>query len=330
MAQSPKRDLAGQVFGRWTVLDTYEKTKKGEKKWLCRCSCGTERHVLERTLKSGGSLSCGCLRREAVAQATAYDLTGKIFGELEVLGKAPEQPGRAGIWWQCRCSCGEICTYPATLLVTGRRVHCGGKRHEKGYAHADITGQRFGRLTALSPTKERDSKGFVMWHCRCDCGTELDVSYNALMYTNQCSCGCQKKAHDEALSQLQTRVDGTSLDIIKSSKLPANNTTGVRGVYFVKGKYAAKLVFQKKAYYLGVYPTLEEAAEARKEAEEALYGPTLEYYAQYAQYAAQNPKWAEENPVRIFVKKSDFGLSVSFLPVLERTSLPAPQFNEAV
>ena len=35
------RNLTSQTFGRWTVLDSYEKTKKGEKKWLCRCQCGT-------------------------------------------------------------------------------------------------------------------------------------------------------------------------------------------------------------------------------------------------------------------------------------------------
>lgn len=28
----------GTVIGRWTVLDTYEKTSKGERKWLCDAS----------------------------------------------------------------------------------------------------------------------------------------------------------------------------------------------------------------------------------------------------------------------------------------------------
>lgn len=27
----------GTVIDRWTVFDTYEKTSKGERKWLCRC-----------------------------------------------------------------------------------------------------------------------------------------------------------------------------------------------------------------------------------------------------------------------------------------------------
>ena len=56
--------------------------------------------------------------------------------------------------------------------------------------------------------------------------------------------------------------------MLKSDKLPKNNTTGVRGVYRIWGKYVAKIVFQKKQYHLGSYDSLEEAALARREAEE--------------------------------------------------------------
>lgn len=90
----------GQRFGRWTLLDKVVTTAQGEKKHLCRCDCGTERYVLERSLKSGGSLSCGCLRRERAQQATAYDLLGKTFGELRVVGKSRKRT-RMGAYWTC-------------------------------------------------------------------------------------------------------------------------------------------------------------------------------------------------------------------------------------
>ena len=38
----------------------------------------------------------------------------------------------------------------------------------------DITGQRFGRLTVLGDSGKRFHRSIV-WHCRCDCGKELDV-----------------------------------------------------------------------------------------------------------------------------------------------------------
>lgn len=184
----------GQRFGRWTLLDKVVTTAQGEKKHLCRCDCGTERYVLERSLKSGGSLSCGCLRRERAQQATAYDLLGKTFGELRVVGKSRKRT-RMGAYWTCLCSCGYTCEATASELVSGRKTNCGCK-NVKNYASSDITGQRFGRLTAQYSTKKRDAKGFVIWHCHCDCGNETDVSYNNLMYCGQQSCGCKKREHD--------------------------------------------------------------------------------------------------------------------------------------
>ena len=64
----------------------------------------------------------------------------------------------------------------------------------------DITGRRFGQLTALAPTDARDAKGNVIWHCRCDCGNEADISYNVLLYTSVISCGCRRQEHNQAIN----------------------------------------------------------------------------------------------------------------------------------
>lgn len=293
----------GQKIGRWTVLDQYVKTAKGEKKWLCRCECGTERYVLERALKSGGSLSCGCLRKERATQAVAHDLTGMCFGDLTVIGRTEQESSKRGIWWSCRCSCGNTCEVLGTLLATGKKTHCGCKT-VKNQPISDITGQIFGRLTALYPTDGRTAKGSVLWHCRCSCGNEIDVSYNELMYTNVKSCGCQKKEHDQALHSFLNHIDGTSLEMLGSTKLPSSNTTGYRGVYFIKGKYVAKIVFQKKPYYLGTYTNIEDAAQARKEAEEAIFQTALPFYAAWQKKAVNDPAWAEANPVRVKVMRN--------------------------
>jgi hypothetical protein len=65
-------DLTGHRYGRWTVLAyTGEHTKRHNAKWLCRCDCGTERIVSNKSLRSGERKSCGCLQRErAAAQFT--------------------------------------------------------------------------------------------------------------------------------------------------------------------------------------------------------------------------------------------------------------------
>ena len=74
----------------------------------------------------------------------------------------------------------------------------------KKYAFADITGQKFGRITALHPTQRRSKRGHLIWHCRCDCGRELDISYNDLVYTNRKSCGCRKQEHNQELKNILT------------------------------------------------------------------------------------------------------------------------------
>lgn len=52
----------------------------------------------------------------------------------------------------------------------------------------DLTGQRFGRLTALSVVSA-DSK-HVRWLCRCDCGNQSTPTANKLRGGRTVSCGC--------------------------------------------------------------------------------------------------------------------------------------------
>ncbi len=311
----PSSEITGRRFGRWTVVGPWVRTARGERKYLCRCDCGTERYVLERSLKSGGSQSCGCMREERAREAVAYELTGQTFGDLTVIGRSTKRT-KMGAYWHCRCRCGKMCEATASELVSGKKTSCGCKT-VRTYTGTDITGWRFGRLTALQATDRRDGKGSVVWRCRCDCGNETDVSYNNLVYANQQSCGCKKREHDNAVRMHLIHIDGTSIDALRSSKVPSNNTTGVKGVYFVRGRYMAKIVFQKKQFSLGMYDTLAEAAAARKTAEEELNGKVIDFYERWSEIAAADPEWAEENPVRIRVSRDNSGgLAVSLLPAL--------------
>lgn len=304
----------GQKIGRWTVLDDSILSSRGEKKWLCRCDCRTERYVLERSLLYGGSVSCGCFRRERALETNSPDLTGQQFGELTVIRKV-ENTKHNSTQWLCKCSCGADYVVQGSLLVTGRRTHCGCKT-DRGRP-ADITGKKFNRLTALYISKRNDPKDGVIWHCRCDCGNEVDVPYNALMYSNQKSCGCQKKEHDQLLQSFLTRVAGTSIDKLKSKKLPIDNTTGYKGVYRIRGKYVAKIVFQKKQYHLGAYERIEDAAEARKEAETVLFDAVAEHYKRWKTIADADPVWGEQNPIEVTVDITDKKLNVMIVPAIE-------------
>jgi hypothetical protein len=52
----------------------------------------------------------------------------------------------------------------------------------------DITGRRFGRLTALTRTGTRHRK--PVWACLCDCGNRTETVSSSLLGGRTMSCGC--------------------------------------------------------------------------------------------------------------------------------------------
>ncbi len=62
------KDITGQTFGRWLVIDNFENyvSPSGQRRtrWRCVCDCGNEGIVSGRELRNGDSKSCGCYKRE--------------------------------------------------------------------------------------------------------------------------------------------------------------------------------------------------------------------------------------------------------------------------
>lgn len=132
------KDLTGQRFGLLTVTGPAESDPRGQRRWLCRCDCGTEKTVLGSNLTRGTTVSCGCKKRN--------DLTGKKIGKLTVLGRSDQYGSRGSRktrLWECRCDCGAI-TYKATDTLTNPDISmckaCAGKygaekaREKAGFA----------------------------------------------------------------------------------------------------------------------------------------------------------------------------------------------------
>ena len=59
----------------------------------------------------------------------------------------------------------------------------------------DITGQKFGQLTALVETPLRNNG--VVWACKCDCGVPVLASVGTLTSGHTQSCGCAKGGNHE-------------------------------------------------------------------------------------------------------------------------------------
>ena len=54
-------DLTGQKFGHLTVLKR-DTLKKGKVYWICKCDCGSTVSIRYDHLRSGGTISCGCIK----------------------------------------------------------------------------------------------------------------------------------------------------------------------------------------------------------------------------------------------------------------------------
>ena len=119
--EHPHLDLTGRVFGELTAL-----SYAGRGEWNIKCSCGTERTISGKALRSGSTRSCGCKTLTLRAATTSSspqdrsvdDLTGQRFGQLVVLGRAGSTHKRHRTW-NVRCECGAEKRVTTTALHHG-------------------------------------------------------------------------------------------------------------------------------------------------------------------------------------------------------------------
>lgn len=262
-------NLENQRFGHLVAI---KRVPVG--KWLCKCDCGNEKEVYTRDLIKGLTKSCGCIK----AGFYNCDLTGQRFGLLTVIGRIKDNN------WLCRCDCGSEIVASDYRLTTGHNKSCGCL--QKKAVSADITGQRFGKLTALHPT-ERSVKHSVVWLFKCDCGREIEAPSESVKWRNRVSCSyCRLESQKKQALMMEKNcghIEGTQVSLILSKKLNINNTSGYKGVHWVKAKkkWLAIIQFKNIIYRLGLFKKIEDAIKARADAEERLHGPFLEWYEEY-------------------------------------------------
>lgn len=125
------------------------------------------------------------------------DLTNLRFGHLTVIKKDPIKSD-AGARWICQCDCGAICSKLSASLRKGEATCC--DRYKCIFApkrYIDLTNKQFGRLTVLYITDEMQKNEHI-WHCKCECGNEYDVTGVALREGYTRSCGCLKQESDKS------------------------------------------------------------------------------------------------------------------------------------
>lgn len=89
--------------------------------------------------------------------------------------------------FELECECGNVVVKKLRDLRRGDTKTCGCVSLGRA---TDITNQRFGKLVAISPTRERNGNNSVIWKCSCDCGSEILIGANRLLHEGKKDCGC--------------------------------------------------------------------------------------------------------------------------------------------
>lgn len=297
------KDLTGKHFGRLTVLEKTEKRQDRYVLWRCRCDCGNEIFVNTKSLTRGTISDCGCIPRKTARRGSiAEDLTGRRFGRLTVIERGENRNGRT--CWLCRCDCGTEKLVPAHELKAGRSKSCGCLRRQTGKSVVDLSGQRFGRLSALYPTERRDGKGSVYWMCRCDCGNTVTVTESNLVYGTYRSCGCLRREYQENVSKNLHLIDGTCVELLGRKKR-SDNTSGYPGVCRRENnRYRVYIGFKGKRFNLGTFDNYEDAVCARMDAEEKIHQGFINAYREWKERGNGNPAWEKAHPLVYEVRKA--------------------------
>lgn len=233
----------------------------------------------------------------------AEDLTGKRFGKWTVLA-----PSEKPYYYTCRCECGAIKDVYGSSLRLGKSrscQSCSGRKPKPATTEASLVkakkkeGQVIHGWRVIEVLPEKKSTFFLCRAICPECGKEAKVKLSRLPYIAKCAECARDLSRKVDVIHATTYVDGSSLTSISArakGRINKNSTSGANGVCKdCHGRWRAYINFQRKQYHLGSYDTIEEAAAARKEAEELIYAP----------YLKEHEDWEEELANRLAELKKE-------------------------
>lgn len=190
------------------------------------------------------------------------DLTGQKFGRLTVLKYSEEYSKiKKRRCYKCQCDCGNI-TYVTTMLLrSGRTQSCGCLQKEIVQKigqnnFQDISGQKFGRLTAIKYNEELSKKyGATYWDFRCDCGNTKSLRSCNVLRGKTISCGCLNMSRGEFKIQQILKNNNINFKkeyIFKDFKSPKNEFFRFDFAIFSNDKLSYIIEFNGEQHYKSV------------------------------------------------------------------------------
>ena len=288
------KDLSGRKFGRLTVTDEHYRYEKpcGSSivKWKCKCDCGNVIDVTSTSLTSGKTISCGCWKKEILAQRAKEkirDLSNEKFGRLTVLNMAEPKNGRT--MWHCKCECGNELDIQTTSLTSGNTKSCGcyqrdmasifatAKRQQNEYIFYDdyVIGKLFNGEYFKIDKDDYDKVKDYYWSITPK-GYVYTSYYNDLYFIHRFITDCPDDKKVDHINRDKKDNRRCNLRICTQKENCYNrmreNKNKYKGVVKLDKKYGASVHKDGTTYYLGRFNTPEEAALAYNEKAKELFG----------------------------------------------------------
>ena len=114
---------------------------------------------------------------------------------MTVIKRDKTKPKSKGVYWICKCDCGNETSVIAHSLKKGTTTSCGCYKSETTSKRLsiDLTGKEFGKLKVIKRDGTfvgMDGTKYSQWKCKCSCGTIKTIRGHDLVRGSVTSCGC--------------------------------------------------------------------------------------------------------------------------------------------
>ena len=213
------------------------------------------------------------------------DITGKSFGRLFIVSRAPDyiqSTGYIRACWHCVCSCGNAVIVNGTDLRTGRTLSCGCLQKERTIISNTKHGLSGSKVESVwhhitNRCNNPKNKRFSVYGGRgikiCECIPDFQTFFNyvsTLPHYNEDGYSIDRIDNDGnyCLCNNNLRWATTITQARNKSHPPSNNKSGYTGVYKTKsGNWNSYIRVNGKLINLGTYKTIDNAIIARANAE---------------------------------------------------------------
>lgn len=224
--------------------------------------------------------------------AECIDMTGRQCGDLTVIkqdGYYYYPKGAREAKWLCQCICGKFVSVRGAYLRNGHTKSCGcktfeyiAKQREKNryYIDGDVAHlftKKGEEILVDSDDVDRLIKacrwyvadGYAFGHIG-----ERPMPMHRFITNANKPLVVDHRNHNKLDNRKSNLRVCTSSQNSMNRMMQSNNTSGVIGVHYDKHrkKWKAEIKINRKNRYIGRYNTIEEAVNARKAAEEVLFG----------------------------------------------------------